>query len=263
MNAVLVRLTLGSVCAGCWLGLLLALVLLPTAQAETLRLTSGTQAPYFLPDKQGFLDRLIPEIFRRIGVAAEAVQYDASARANLNAHSGIDDGVAMRVRGLEQDFPNLLRVDEKLIDNEFVAFTLHHDFATSSFDTLRPYHVAYIAGWKVFDDRLKSGFELTRVQNAEQLFHLLASGWADVVLFERWQGLYWLQQRKLPARMLLPPLVSTGMYMYLHHKHAALVEPAARALRAMKADGSYQRLVEQTLSAPLRKTIDPPGTATP
>jgi len=230
-----------------WLVALLGLAPLVTVHAEPLRLTSGTKAPYFLPDRQGFLDRLIPEVFRRIGIEAEAVQYDASARANINANNGIDDGVAMRVRGLDKDFPNLIRIDEKVIDNEFVAFTLRHDFATTDFETLRPYEVAYIAGWKVFDDHILPGTPVTKTPNAEQLFGLLAGGRADVVLFERWQGQYLLRQGRLPARMLHPPLVSTEMFLYLHKKHAALVEPAARALRAMKSDGSYRNLVAQTL----------------
>ena len=43
------------------------------------------------------------------------------------------------------------------------------------------------------------------------------------------------------------PLTTTEMFMYLHVKHANLVEPAARALRAMKADGTYQRIAAQSL----------------
>jgi hypothetical protein len=37
------------------------------------------------------------------------------------------------------------------------------------------------------------------------------------------------------------------MFMYLHKKHAHLAEPAARALRAMKADGTWRRIAAQSL----------------
>lgn len=217
------------------------------AHADTLRLTSGVGAPYFLPNQQGFLDQLIPEVFRRIGVAAVAEHYSASARANINANEAVDDGVAMRVRGLEKNFPNLLRIEEKIIDNEFVAYSITANFATTSFAALRPYQVAYITGWKVFDDGILPDTAVTRTQDAEQLFALLANGRTDVVLFERWQGSYFVRERKLPVRMLEPPLVRTEMFMYLHKKHAHLVGPAAKALQAMKADGSYQRIYAQTL----------------
>lgn len=230
--------------------LLLALTLLTSAPAwakEPLRLNTGVGAPYIQADKQGFLDLLIPEIFRRLGLPAEAVGYSASERAMLNANNGLDDGVAMRVKGLETTYPNLLRVDEKIIDNDFVGYSIHHPLRTTDFDALKPYQIGYIVGWKVFEARLDASYSTTRVQDAEQLFNLLGNDRADVVLFERWQGNWLIRQRGLPAKLLLPPLVSTEMFMYLHKKHAHLVEPAAKALRAMKADGSYRRIFERSL----------------
>ncbi|MDO8934039.1 MAG: hypothetical protein Q7U97_16730, partial [Rhodocyclaceae bacterium] len=65
--------------------------------------------------------------------------------------------------------------------------------------------------------------------------------------FERWQGNHIIRERGIKAKMLQPPLATTEMFMYLHTKHARLVEPAARALRAMKADGTYQRIAAQSL----------------
>jgi len=220
----------------------------PAAKSvEPLRLNSGVGAPYIQSDKKGFLDILVPEIFRRLGIAAEAVGYTASERAMINANSGLDDGVAMRVKGLDVAYPNLVRVDEKVIDNDFVAYSVHHHFRSTGFDTLKPYQVGYIVGWKVFEARLDAGYSTTRVQDAEQLFNLLGNDRADVVLFERWQGNWLIRQRGLPAKLLLPPLVSTEMFMYLHKKHAHLAEPVARALREAKADGTYRRIFEQSL----------------
>lgn len=219
----------------------------PAFAVEPLRFNTGVGAPYIQADKKGFLDLLVPEVFRRLGIEAEAVGYAASERANINANSGVDDGVAMRVRGLELSYPNLVRVDEKVIDNDFVAYSIRQQFATTGFDTLKPYQTGYISGWVVFEKRLDSSYALTPVQDATQLFNLLANDRADIVLFERWQGNWLIRERRLPARLLLPPLVSTEMFMYLHKKHAHLAEPAAQALRAMKADGTYRRIHEQSL----------------
>lgn len=226
---------------------LCACVAVPAFAVEPLRLNTGVGAPYIQENKKGFLDLLVPEVFRRLGVTAEAVGYTASERANMNANSGVDDGVAMRVRGLEVNFPNLIRVDEKVIDNDFVAYSIRHRLSTTGFDSLKPYQVGYISGWVVFEKRLDSSYALTPAQDADQLFNLLANDRADIVLFERWQGNWLIRERRLPAKLLLPPLVSTEMFMYLNKKHAHLVEPAARALRAMKADGTYRRIFEQSL----------------
>jgi polar amino acid transport system substrate-binding protein len=230
----------------------LALVLLaslPVAAtaAEALRINTGVGAPYIQADRKGFLDLLVPEIFRRVGIEAEAVGYAASERAMINANNAVDDGMAMRIKGLEAIYPNLLRVEEKIIDNEFVAYSIRHDFKTTGFDSLKPFQVGYIIGWKVFEAPLRSAPSITLVQDANQLFTLLDKDRADVVLFERWQGNWLVRERGIPARLLLPPLVTTEMYMYLHKKHAHLLGRVAEALRAAKADGSYRRIHEQSL----------------
>ncbi|MFH1873298.1 MAG: transporter substrate-binding domain-containing protein [Pseudomonadota bacterium] len=236
-------------CTSVWLAALALFLLAPMrpAAAEALRINTGVGAPYIQVDRKGFLDLLVPEIFRRVGIEADAVGYAASERAMINADSGIDDGMAMRIKGLEAIYPNLLRVEEKIIDNDFVAYSIRHDFKTTGFDSLKPFQVGYIIGWKVFEAPLRASPTVTLVQDARQLFTLLENDRADIVLFERWQGNWQVRERRIPARLLLPPLVTTEMYMYLHKKHAHLLGPVTDALRAAKADGSYRRIHEQSL----------------
>jgi polar amino acid transport system substrate-binding protein len=224
-----------------WLGFSLSL------HAEPLRLNSGVRAPYFLPDKKGFIDLLVPEVFRRIGIAAEGVQYAASERAMINANNGIDDGLVLRIRGIEKSYPNLVLIDEKIIDNEFVAYSRQAKFATTSFATLKNHQVGYINGWKIFEANVPPGTAVTKVQEADQRFGLLEQGRVDVVLYERWQGNQILRETGSQAFLLTPPLATSEMFMYLHKKHAHLAEPAARALRAMKADGTWRRIAAQSL----------------
>lgn len=221
------------------------------AQAQsggTLVLNTGVRAPYTQPDRSGFLDRLVAELFRRVGLNAEIQVYEASERAMQNANAGIDDGIAMRIKGLEAQYPNLIRVTEKVIDNDFVAYSRRHRFATRDWDSLAPYHVAHIIGWKVFENHLGGRQNITRVRDAEQLFELLRNDRADVALYERWQGLWWARKTGLDAVPLEPPLTSQEMFIYLHRKHEPLVGKLAAALAAMKKDGSYQRIFDATLT---------------
>lgn len=216
-------------------------------RAEPLRLNSGVGAPYFQPDKQGFIDLLVPAVFGRIGIAAEGIQYAASERAMINANAGIDDGVVLRIRGLENTYPNLVRIDEKIIDNDFVAYATKVKLSPRGFADLKDYQIGHINGWKIFEKGLLPGTPVTKVQSADQLFELLAGDRVDIILYERWQGNHLISEHGLKAQMLWPPLATTEMFMYLHKKHAHLAEPAARALRAMKADGSYQRIAAKAL----------------
>lgn len=229
------------------------LCLAPACQAQsggTLVLNTGVRAPYTQPDRSGFLDRLVAEAFRRAGTKAEVQVYEASERAMQNANAGIDDGMAMRIKGLEAQYPNLVRVPEKIIDNDFVAYSHGSDFPTRDWEALAPYQVAHIIGWKVFENRLGGRSDVTRVRNAEQLFELLRQNRTDVILYERWQGLWWAHRMALEARLLEPSLASQEMFIYLHRKHAPQVDKVAAALAAMKKDGSYRRIFDETL-APL------------
>jgi polar amino acid transport system substrate-binding protein len=231
------------VCAGLLLGLSVR-----AHAGNILVLNTGVRAPYTHADRSGFLDRLVAELFRRVGLKAEVQVYEASERAMQNADAGIDDGMAMRIRGLEAQYPNLVRVPEKVIDNDFVAYSRKHRFEVRGWDALAPYQVAHIIGWKVFENNLRGRQDVTLVKNAEQLFELLRQDRADVVLYERWQGLWWARRTVPDARLLEPPLASQEMFMYLHRRHAPLVDKVAAALAAMKRDGSYQRIVDETLS---------------
>jgi polar amino acid transport system substrate-binding protein len=220
----------------------------PAAAAPKIVLTSGVLAPYTTADRRGFLDQLIAAVFRELGLEAELLIYPTATERGLrNANEGVDDGLAMRVAGLERQYPNLIRVPEPVAINEFVAISTRHRFATRSWASLQPYGVSYIIGWKVFEQNVPTGRELMLVRDADQLFTLLARDRTDVVLYERWQGLAKTRAMGLQVQVMEPPLVRTPMYIYLHKKHAALVPRVAQALARLKHNGSYDRIHDATL----------------
>lgn len=233
-------------CAWLWAGLML--LCLSAAAADRIVLTSGVLAPYTTPDRQGFLDQILRAVFQELGLQAELLIYPtATERGMLNANEGVEDGLAMRVAGLERQYPSLIRVPEPIAINDFVAFTAGPQFATASWDSLRSRTVGYIIGWKVFEQNVPQGHKLTLVRDADQLFTLLANERIDVALYERWQGLARTRALGLRVQVLEPPLVRTPMYIYLHRKHAALVPRVAQALVKLKHNGTYMRIHEATL----------------
>ena len=221
--------------------------------ADKIVLNAGVLAPYTTPDRKGFLDQIVAAVFREVGLQAEVQVFaTATERSLLNANAGIDDGMAMRIAGLEAQYPNLIRVPEPLIANDFVAYTTKPRFATDNWKSLDPYVVTYIIGWKIFEKNVTQVKEVTQVRDADQLFGLLASGRADVALYERWQGLERVRAMGIKAQVLEPPLARSDMFIYLHKKHEALVPAVAQALARLKKSGGYQRIQEATL-APLAR----------
>jgi polar amino acid transport system substrate-binding protein len=222
--------------------------------AEKMQFNTGTRAPYTTEDQQGFLDLLIAELFKRVGHEAEVIVYSASARALANANSGIDAGVAMRIKGLEAKYPNLIRVPEKLIDNDFVAYSKGLPLITASWQSLDNYTVGYILGWQVFEKNLPQGVTREKVGDVQQLFSILERGRIELALYERWQGLWRARNEGLTVTLHEPPLAQSEMFIYIHNSYAHLVDRVAEALSEMKRDGSYQAIVAQTLTPLIQKS---------
>ena len=229
------------------LALWLGIVASGGAAAQALYLNTGVREPYTTPERTGFLDQLVSELFGRLGIAAQVLVYEATERGIINANKGIEDGLVLRIRGLEKAYGNLVMVPEKLIDNDFVAISVSKDFATDSWGSLQPYEIAYIIGWKVFEANLPAAKEITTVRDADQLFNLLGADRTEIILYERWQGQWRLRQSGASGRILEPPLARTEMFMYLHKDKADLVPRVSEELSRMKRDGSYQAIFDRTL----------------
>jgi polar amino acid transport system substrate-binding protein len=172
-----------------------------------------------------------------------------SERALLNANEGIDDGNFARVEGIDRLYPNLIRVPEEITEFEFVAFSKNLNIETTGWESLKPYNVAIITGWKILETSITDTLSLTKVKDEISLFRLLDLGRADLVIYDRRQGLAFVEAMKLQGITALdPPLAVKSMYLYLNKKHADLVSPMTEAIKRMKEDGTYRRIVAETTS---------------
>ena len=214
------------------------------AEPEIYILSTSTDAPYVNDSGTGFQDLVIQEMFNRIGLKARVESYDASSRALTNANIGIDHGVSMRIKGLNKKFTNLVRIEEPLISNEFVAYSRDLHIVTDSWVSLENHLVGYIHGWQIFQNNMTEGTQKNSVKTAEQMFRMLDLGRIDIALYERWQGLELARKSNMKVLVHEPPLATVDMYPFMHKDYAHLVPKLTQALRDMKADGGYQKIYE-------------------
>jgi polar amino acid transport system substrate-binding protein len=217
------------------------------AQTAKLSLTTGALPPITsAPGHPGFIDELARAAFKRVGVEVE-VSTVPTERSLINVNAGLDDGDIFRVAGVEQEYPNVVRIPEKTLDNDFVAYATRSDIQIRDWADLRPYSVAYATGWKPYERNVQGVKELTKTPSIHELVPLLEKGRVDLILMDRWQGQWVVHQQGAKVRLLEPPLARFEMFMYLNKKHVALVSGVARALADMKADGTYQKLFDMYL----------------
>lgn len=233
------------------LALVLGIGLVQAAAAGTVLVLNNAGSPPLANAKgNGLVERVVGEAFRRCGVELKVV-YLPAERGLRNANAGIEDGEIGRAAGIEQRYPNLLRVPEKIADLELVAFSANPSVSIhGGWSALRSYRVGIIKGWKIYEDGLRGILTPVSVDNADQLFNLIERDRVDVVLYERWMGLAQIRARGLRGvKMLTPPLATMAIYTYLNRRHAALVPKLAAALRALKADGTYQRAFNEAIGS--------------
>lgn len=213
-----------------------------------LVLNDTNEAPYTTADGTGFLDAVAGEAFRRAGVGLKLVRLPAE-RALINANNGLEDGDLTRIAGLDAQYPNLVRVPEKLLDWNFSAFG-KIPALPARWDEIRKRSVAHIRGWKIYERELAGAKQILTAEDPAQLFRLLQLDRVEVVLYERWMGQSLVARQGMQGVYALkPPLAEREMFIYLNKRHAALAPKIAEALRAIKAEGLYDRLYREKVLA--------------
>lgn len=194
----------------------------------------------------GILDRILVEAFSRIGITAEIV-YTPTERSLYDVNAGVLDGEINRIAGMEKRYPNLRRVPEPNMTMEFVAFA-KTPLEIDGWESLRQLDIGLVRGWKILEEHTEGFPYVTKVPTEVGLFTMLDKGRLDAALYSRLTGLRALEELGMEGvRCLEPPLASRKMYLYVYKDHQALTDEIAEALRALKADGTYDRIVEDVL----------------
>lgn len=218
------------------------LTLLPgPGTAENTPLTISTNNT---PLDRKALEQIATESFHRIGVEPRIVSLP-SERSLIAANLGEVDGEGLRISGLTAQYPNLVQVPERFVRISFVAFAKDATISLDNgWDSLKPYRVVFINGWKMFEANTGSARVVNKVDKPEQMFRMLEDGRVDLVLYTRADGVQLARSLGLSTiAPVSPSLKDVDMYLYLHKKHQALVPRINQALRDIKADGTYNRIL--------------------
>ena len=224
-------------------GLLLVFGLAPAVAGNPTLTLSTNNTPL---DRKA-LEQLSQESLRRIGVDLKLVSLP-SERSLTAANLGEVDGEGLRVGGLggpDGPYPNLIQVPERFVRISFVAFAKNATISLDNgWDSLKPYRIAFINGWKMFEANAQGARVVNKVDKPEQLFRMLDEGRVDLMLYTHADGLLLARNLGLTSvAPLSPALKEVDMYLYLHKKHQALVPKLTQAIRDLKADGSYNRIL--------------------
>jgi polar amino acid transport system substrate-binding protein len=207
--------------------------------------TSEDGIPLHTKSQTGYLDLVIKEACRRIGVTVHIFSLPAE-RALQNVNDGINDGDFTRITGLEKKYPNLVLVPEELVYYEYMAFTKHVTDKVNGWSGLKPYDVGIITGWKILEANVKGTRSLVKVRDEKVLFSLLENERVDIVTYYLLGGNAIVKELNFKdIHAIEPPVSVNPMYLYLNKKHKSLIPKLVVSLRELKRDGTYDRLFGQ------------------
>ncbi|QJQ22723.1 amino acid ABC transporter substrate-binding protein [Pseudomonas sp. SK] len=118
---------------------------------------------------------------------------------------------------------------------------------------LYPYSIAVVRGY-AYSPEFDNDAQLRKVpvRNFSSAVRMLAAGRVDLAVEEEYVARYNLQREPQAVRdavmLVEPPLGENTLHILVslkHPEHARIVERFERAITAMKADGSYARLLRQ------------------
>ena len=205
------------------------------------------QPPLNTTKHDGFMDVVTREALRRIGYKL-IINRQPAERGLRSVNKGILDGEMSRVKGINKIYPNLIRVEEKIMNWDFVVFSKKEIPLDSGWSALKNKNVSFINGWKILEKNVPQSARVTKTKNSDQLFNLVKKNRTDFVIYEHWGGRFVIKRLGLnDIKKREPALASKEMYIYLHKKHSALIPKLSAALSEMKKNGSYKKLEEKFL----------------
>lgn len=244
-----------------WLFVAADTVVVDRSSWPTWELNAAAMAPYHRQDHDGFLDLLVKEAFRRNQINLHRVRLPAQ-RSLLMASAGEIDGEFSRVAGLHRGYPKLWRVDEPVLLGEFVAIGIGDVSPPESWRDFSDKHVAYIRGWKLCERNLPKNAHAEAVADEKALFRLLALGRVDFVVYERWSARYLIREMAIDnVKIAAKPVSTDSIFLFLHEKHRGKIKALEQTLRALKSEGFYDRLWQESVVLPLNDSIEAPSLA--
>ncbi|WP_108649767.1 substrate-binding periplasmic protein [Dongshaea marina] len=192
---------------------------------------------------------VLVEAYSRLGIQLQIKQLPAERSLALS-NQGALDGEVNRIKGLEQRYPNLVRVP--VVVNHFEAVVVAQDPAleVSGLQSLKNYRIGIRNGIKYAED-LTRGMNVKRAMSNQQLFSNLALGKVDLIIVTRSDASDYLATHpQSPVKIIGPPLLTKKLYHYLNRKHRELLPQITKQLQKMQEQGSIEAIRRQALQKP-------------
>lgn len=198
------------------------------------------------------------EAFKRLGMKFQLLA-NPMTRQSLLADDGLVDGEVARIYSYGDKHPNLVRVEEPVLDLVFSLYTANPALHANSIDDLKngAWHAEYRRGVGICQTVMTQLFGAARLSNvttSEQGANKLLAGRTDIYCDNDVSMLRVLHSAEINhvgrIRKVTPIGDAIPTYPYLYKTHADLAPRLAAVLKNMKEEGlieSYRVQAERDM----------------
>ena len=222
------------------LSLCLAICMATTAQSQDAKLhfAASTYPPITTSDKDGMLDQIALEAFKRADIPFD-YETTSAQRGLFGAVSGEFDGYLGAPPLKSASLQSLVRVPEVAFPAHFAGIHLNDGIELNDLADFNDYNVGYISGWRRVEFLLAEHPNISTATTADLLLDMLANGRIDVAFIHISQAKYLAKQKGISGLKFSKYTLNNDLYIHLNPEHADISVPLAAALRSMKDDGTF------------------------
>ncbi len=193
--------------------------------------------------------KVLKEAYGSFGVNISRKNYPI-IRAVRSANSGVVDGEIFKIKNIEKEYPDLVRIPVAVNQIELMAMMKKTAIPVNDWEGLRPLRIGIYRG-VVFTRKktAKSGCKkVFEFDTHDQILKMIQLDRIDVGLFARIAGKNIIKKYKATEISLIePPLEQFPVYHYLNKKHADLVPQITAALKQMKEKGRIKQIKKEEI----------------
>ncbi len=179
-------------------------------------------------------------VYNRAGIKVEFIALPHN-RSLISANEGIVDGDVGRVPSVEEKYPNLVRVNVRLMNLNGVVYTIRDDIKIFTEELLKTCRVGYVLGVR-WPQKKMNGLKAITARDYPSLFEMLLQNRVDIVLATEASAqsvIKDLGDRANKIRKLEPLIFTAPIYHYLNIKNKAIIPKLEKALMEMNEEGYW------------------------
>jgi len=191
---------------------------------------------------------VLKEAYKRAGIKMK-VDRLPGVRSITEANSGDSDGEVVRLQRVLSRYKNLRMVPEFIVLADASIASKNQNIKVTGWDTVKKYSAATVRGYRSIERRLK-GQEHVLASNVKSALKLVELDRVEIIVLSKFDILRGLKATGYnDIKIIEPPISRVKLFHMVHKNHEALVPKILAVLKAMKSDGSHERIVDRFLAS--------------